>query len=127
MTDAVKTPSHYTSHPSGIECIEITKHMGFNLGNALKYVWRCDLKKDAIEDLEKAKQYLDFEIAMRKEAKRKEAEDTNMRALQDQINLYAARVAGSHTLPQMFMAGTPGSKWRGQRKPNPHPYNYYYR
>lgn len=68
MTDAVAQPSHYTSHPSGIECIEITKHMGFNLGNAVKYIWRCDLKKDAIEDLRKARQYLDIEIEMREKA-----------------------------------------------------------
>ena len=40
--DVVNHPSHYTGHPSGIECIQITEHMGFNLGNALKYIWRCD-------------------------------------------------------------------------------------
>jgi len=51
--DPVNHPSHYTDHPSGVECIEITEHMGFNLGNAMKYIWRCDLKKDAIEDLTK--------------------------------------------------------------------------
>lgn len=63
--DAVSNPKHYTSHPSGIECIQVTEHMGFNLGNALKYIWRCDLKKDAIEDLNKAKWYLEREIAKR--------------------------------------------------------------
>lgn len=66
--DPVNHPSHYTSHPSGIECIEITRHMGFNLGNVFKYVWRCDLKRDAIEDLEKAAFYLADEIALRKKA-----------------------------------------------------------
>jgi hypothetical protein len=64
--DAVNNPKHYTNHPSGIECIQVTEHMGFNLGNALKYIWRCDLKKNAIEDLEKAKWYLEREIAKRK-------------------------------------------------------------
>lgn len=64
--DKVNHPKHYTNHPSGIECIEVTEHMGFNLGNALKYIWRCDLKKDAIEDLEKAIFYLNREIARRK-------------------------------------------------------------
>jgi hypothetical protein len=39
--------------------------MGFNLGNALKYIWRCDLKKDAVEDLRKARWYIDREIAKR--------------------------------------------------------------
>jgi hypothetical protein len=63
--DPVNHPSHYTGHPSGIECIQITEHMGFNLGNALKYIWRCDLKHDAIEDLKKARWYIDRELAKR--------------------------------------------------------------
>jgi hypothetical protein len=41
--------------------------MGFNLGNALKYIWRCDLKKDAVEDLRKARWYIDEEIKLRTE------------------------------------------------------------
>lgn len=68
--DPVNHPSHYTSHPSGIECIQITETMGFLLGNAIKYIWRCDLKKDAIEDLKKAIFYIQREIAKReREAK----------------------------------------------------------
>ena len=63
--DVVNQPPHYTEHPSGIECIQVTEHMGFNLGNAIKYIWRCDLKKDAIEDLKKAKWYIDREIDKR--------------------------------------------------------------
>ena len=63
--DPVNNPKHYNNHPSGIECIQITEHMGFNLGNALKYIWRCDLKKDAIEDLKKARWYIDRELAKR--------------------------------------------------------------
>jgi len=63
--DPVNNPSHYTEHPSGIECIKITEHMGFNLGNALKYIWRCDLKKDAIEDLKKAAWYIERELQKR--------------------------------------------------------------
>lgn len=69
MSDPVNHPPHYTSHPSGIECIEITEHMGFNLGNALKYIWRADEKGNAIQDLEKARWYLDREIAKRKDEK----------------------------------------------------------
>ena len=65
MNDVVNSPPHYTEHPSGIECIQVTEHMGFNLGNAIKYIWRCDLKKDAIEDLKKAKWYIDREIQKR--------------------------------------------------------------
>lgn len=68
MTDNVNRPKHYTNHPSGIECIQITEHMGFCLGNAIKYIWRADLKNDAIEDLKKARWYIDREIAkMQKE------------------------------------------------------------
>lgn len=63
--DMVNHPPHYTGHPSGIECIEITRHMGFNLGNAMKYIWRADLKHDAIEDLKKAAFYINDEIAKR--------------------------------------------------------------
>jgi hypothetical protein len=63
--DVVNKPPHYTEHPSGIECIQVTEHMGFNLGNAIKYIWRCDLKKDAIEDLKKAKWYIEREIQKR--------------------------------------------------------------
>ncbi len=58
-------PSHYKSHPSGIECIQITEHMSFNLGNAIKYIWRADLKGNAIEDLKKAAWYIDREIKKR--------------------------------------------------------------
>jgi len=65
MNDVVNKPKHYTSHPSGIDCIQITEHMSFNLGNALKYIWRCDLKKDAVEDLRKAQWYISREIANR--------------------------------------------------------------
>ena len=65
MQDVVNNPKHYTSHPSGVDCIQITEHMSFNLGNALKYIWRCDLKKEAIEDLRKARWYIDREIEKR--------------------------------------------------------------
>lgn len=65
--DNVNHPKHYTSHPSGVECTQITTHMGFNLGNALKYIWRCDLKSDSIEDLKKAIWYIEAEIKKREE------------------------------------------------------------
>ena len=65
VIDPVNHPKHYTSHPSGVECIQITEHMGFNLGNALKYIWRADLKGDAIEDMKKAVFYLNRELALR--------------------------------------------------------------
>lgn len=63
--DPVNHPPHYKAHPSGIECIEVTEHMGFNLGNAIKYIWRADLKDAPVQDLEKARWYLDREINKR--------------------------------------------------------------
>lgn len=69
MTDAVNHPPHYTAHPSGVECIQITEHMGFCLGNAVKYIWRADLKGDAIEDLRKARWCIDREIERREAAR----------------------------------------------------------
>ncbi len=63
MEDMVNHPPHYKAHPSGVECIQITEHMNFNLGNAIKYIWRADLKGNAVEDLKKAQFYLDREIA----------------------------------------------------------------
>lgn len=65
VNDPVNNPRHYTQHPSGVECIQITEHMSFNLGNAVKYIWRSDLKADAVEDLRKARWYLDREISRR--------------------------------------------------------------
>ena len=62
MSDNVNHPRHYTEHPSGVECIQITEHMGFNLGNAVKYIWRADLKGNQVEDLKKAIWYINREI-----------------------------------------------------------------
>lgn len=65
--DPVNKPEHYNSHPSGIECITVTRHMSFNLGNVVKYLWRDGLKDGVpdIQDLEKAAWYLNDEIATR--------------------------------------------------------------
>ncbi len=63
MHDPVNHPKHYTEHPSGVECIEITEHMGFCIGNAIKYLWRAGLKGEQVEDLRKARWYIDREIA----------------------------------------------------------------
>lgn len=73
--DNVNHPKHYTSHPSGIECITITRHYCFAIGNAIKYLWRAGLKKDAsledkqkeIEDLEKAIWYIKDRIKQLKD------------------------------------------------------------
>lgn len=68
--DKVNHPFHYTQHPSGIECIEITRHYNFSIGNAIKYCWRAGLKSEEgyddtqkeIEDLEKAIWYINDRI-----------------------------------------------------------------
>ena len=65
--DIINHPPHYTAHPSGIECIQVTEHMNFCLGNAVKYIWRADLKHDAIEDLKKAVWYVNREIKRRQD------------------------------------------------------------
>jgi len=54
MNDAVNNPKHYTSHPSVLECIELSRHLNFNRGNALKYIWRAELKENKTQDIEKA-------------------------------------------------------------------------
>lgn len=68
--DSVNHPAHYNSHPSGIECIEIARHHNFNIGNAIKYLWRAGLKSEEgmedtdkqVEDLNKAIWYIQDEI-----------------------------------------------------------------
>ncbi len=60
--DNVNHPSHYTSHPSGVEVIQITEHMNFCLGNAIKYILRAEHKGRQIEDLKKAAWYINREI-----------------------------------------------------------------
>ena len=68
-------PQHYRSHPSGVECIAITEHFGFCIGNAIKYLWGAGLKGDAVEDLRKAAWYIDREI------KRREASDESAKSV----------------------------------------------
>lgn len=67
--DMVNHPPHYKSNAlcsncdTPIECIQVTRHMTFNLGNAIKYIWRSGKKSgDAIQDLEKAIWYLKDEV-----------------------------------------------------------------
>ena len=67
--DTVNHPSHYNQHPAGIECIDVVEHMNFNLGNAIKYIWRAGLKpgSTSIRDLEKAQWYVNREIQRKKQ------------------------------------------------------------
>ena len=62
--DVVNHPKHYCSHPAQIECIEVIEHFPLNIGNAVKYLWRCGLKEgnDPITDLKKAIWFINREI-----------------------------------------------------------------
>lgn len=62
MSDSVNHPKHYNSHPSGVECIDVVEHMTFNVGNAMKYLWRAGLKGAELDDLRKAQWYVAREI-----------------------------------------------------------------
>lgn len=65
MPDMIDHPQHYNASPSGVECIDVAEHHNFNIGSALKYLWRCDHKGAAIDDLRKAAWYIDREIQRR--------------------------------------------------------------
>ena len=69
-TETINHPKHYTSHPSGVECIQVTEHMNFCLGNAIKYIWRAGSKGDLLQDLQKARWYLNREIRRLEEARK---------------------------------------------------------
>lgn len=60
--DYVNHPPHYATHPSGVECVDIAEHLSFNLGNALKYLWRAKGKGREEEDLQKCLWYLEREV-----------------------------------------------------------------
>lgn len=70
IKEAVNHPAHYNANPSGVECIVVVEHMSFNVGNAVKYLWRADEKGKPIEDLEKAAWYINREIERRKKAQK---------------------------------------------------------
>lgn len=63
MNDAVNSPKHYKA--GGVECIDVIEALGlgYRLGNCMKYIWRADSKGKRLEDLKKARWYLDREIA----------------------------------------------------------------
>lgn len=64
---SVDQPPHYNKYK--VPCIDIAESMNFNLGNALKYIWRCEEKFNKIEDLEKAIWYIQREINRDRESK----------------------------------------------------------
>lgn len=62
MSEEIDHPSYYNASASGIECIDVVEHLSFNIGNAIKYLWRCGMKNDPIIDLEKSLWYIKREI-----------------------------------------------------------------
>jgi hypothetical protein len=101
VEDKVNHPKHYTSHPSGIECIEIVEHMPFNVGNAIKYLWRAGLKsEDTVEDLKKAEWYVKRQIEMAKKTKKV-------------VKFEALNLAGASPIPFAHLESTiaPGEAW----------------
>lgn len=63
MASNIDHPVHYNSHPSGVECIDIAEHHNFNVGNAIKYIWRAGIKKEqGLSDLEKELEDIDKAI-----------------------------------------------------------------
>lgn len=85
--NAVEHPTHYNEHPSGIECIDVIKHMSFPVGSVIKYLWRHGLKpgEPALRDLKKARQYLDFLI--QDEEEREAAKDAEVRRSLDLLKV----------------------------------------
>jgi hypothetical protein len=80
MTETVNHPEHYNTHPSGVECIQIIEHFNFNIGAAVKHLWRAGIKTpDPIEDLRKAIWYVQKEID-RIETENKKLELRNLRS-----------------------------------------------
>jgi len=63
MPEQVDHLPHYNTSPSGVECIEVVEHMTFNVGNAIKYLWRAGHKGEVKTDLLKARWYIEREIS----------------------------------------------------------------
>jgi len=88
--DVVNKAAHYNQCPAvckeghSIECIDVVKHFGFSLGNAIKYIWRAEFKQDAILDLEKAEYYVKCESDKRAKAN---PADTSLSGLEEAVKL----------------------------------------
>ena len=60
--ETVDHPAHYNASPSGVEAIDVIEHLSFNVGNAMKYLWRAEHKGANLDDLRKAAWYVQREI-----------------------------------------------------------------
>lgn len=110
--EQVNHPSHYDRH--GIECIEYSVDMSFTLGNALKYIWRCDGKGNREQDLRKALKYLSLDGESTRDASTYKMTDARVERLQnafkDNENLKAAAFAIVHADVDVLTSGR--SQWR---------------
>jgi hypothetical protein len=75
--DPVERPRHYNVHPSGVECIEVVEWFNFNVGNAIKYLWRAGEKGFTDQDLEKARWYINRELDRRQRESSRERTATD--------------------------------------------------
>ena len=97
-------PTHYKSHPSGVECVTIAEHFNFCLGNALKYLWRAGLKDSKIQDLKKAAWYLNREI------QRLETRD----AVECEMTKKSPSPDGPSRVPSGSLDALPTAAWDGR-------------
>lgn len=95
MSDPVSHPSHYTAHPSGVEPIALTRHESFLRGNILKYVMRAPYKGRELEDMRKARQYLDWEIE-RLESNQVQIQAVTDPSMEETVRIVADRVREFH-------------------------------
>lgn len=90
MTDPVNPP-HYKVNASGVECIVVVEHLSFCLGNAVKYLWRAGQKGDLVEDLGKARWYVEREIARDRSEVRLDLRSSSMRL--ERLGLDVGKIA----------------------------------
>lgn len=106
----VEHPSYYNAHPSGVECIDIVRHYNFNVGNVIKYLWRHGLKREegmsdkakALEDLRKARFYLDDEIKRLEREAIREDRDFCRKYIHTFAIPFSDIVAGSRLLHELL-------------------------
>lgn len=106
----VEHPSYYNAHPSGVECIDIVRHYNFNVGNVIKYLWRHGLKREegmnnkakALEDLRKARFYLDDEIKRLEREAIKEDRELCRKHIQSYVIPFSDIVSASRLLRELL-------------------------
>ena len=84
-TDKVNHPKHYTGLGvvcpkcgADIEAIEVSEKFNFNIGNAIKYLWRHLFKGHPIEDLQKAVFYINREVERMSKSEKKRGNDSGI-------------------------------------------------